>query len=202
MGTIRATARLFAAHHEAGPVPCAIDAAAGPQVHQLDATLLEFAVAPDRVPPVGIAAVDNDVPRLEFFRQIIKHLVDDGAGRHVHENGTRRFQRRTKSGETFDLLEAGLAQLRGGAPELEARHNHFFPEGLQRQATAHAAQTDNPKLICDLYHVRSPFLFTCLPCFSDDRASAEWPARVPRPLRRLAAAGKPIHMPRVSPLPG
>ena len=125
----------------------------------MDAAFLKFTMAPDRVTPVGIAAVDNNVPRLELFRQIVHDGIDERTGRHVHENGPRWIQRCMKSGETGYLLESGFALLFGCAPELEARHNHFLLEGLHRQAATHAAQANDPKLIDDLYHVRSP-LFT------------------------------------------
>jgi hypothetical protein len=49
----------------------ALDAAAGPQVHEVDAPLLEPTVATDRVAPVRVAAVDEDVALVELLGEIV-----------------------------------------------------------------------------------------------------------------------------------
>ncbi len=72
---------LLAADHHAVAALQAPDAAAGSDVHVVDSLCGKFLRPPDVVDVVGIAAVDEDVARLQKRDEIVDALVDD-RGRH------------------------------------------------------------------------------------------------------------------------
>jgi hypothetical protein len=67
----------------------ALDATAGPEVHEVDPLLLEAAVAPYRVAPVGVPAVDEDVAFLELFGEVVEDLIDRRSGGDVEKDYSR-----------------------------------------------------------------------------------------------------------------
>jgi hypothetical protein len=149
-----------AADHQAVAALEAPDAAAGPDVHVLDALGRQLLGAADVIDVVRIAAVDQDVTVAEQRHEIGDDAIDD-AGRRHEPDGSRRGQLadEVREGGGAAGLAAGLladARLRlsddVGAtvvddelvPGLREPDHHVLP---------HAAQTDHPQL-----HGNAPFL--------------------------------------------
>jgi hypothetical protein len=63
-----------------------IDDAARPEVHALDALLLKPVVAPDRIAPVGVPAVYENVAFVELGGEPVEDLVDRRSRRDVNED--------------------------------------------------------------------------------------------------------------------
>src|SRR2546425_8771361 len=83
--------RRLAADHQAVPALPSPDAAAGSDVYIADALLAELLPAADIVDVVGIAAVDEDVPRRQMRQKVIDGRVHDRRWNH-QPDGPRRLQ--------------------------------------------------------------------------------------------------------------
>jgi hypothetical protein len=85
----------LAAGHETGAVARPVEAAAGAEVNEVDAPLLQAALAADRVPPVGVAAVHEHVARVERGGKVVEDLV--------HRRARRDVEKTARGGESSAL---------------------------------------------------------------------------------------------------
>ena len=81
----------LAADHQAVALFQAPDAAAGAAVHVVQPAGADLLRAADRVVEVGVAAVDDDVARLEQRHHVVQRVVGHLAGRHHHPDDAWRL---------------------------------------------------------------------------------------------------------------
>ncbi len=108
----------------------------------------QFLGAADVVLVEGIAAIDDDVVRLQQAAEMFDRLFGDLAGRQHHPNGARLVSERLhhlreRSGGCGALLRQRLARLGVGV-----EHHAMVPRLHQaaRDVAAHAAQADHADL--------------------------------------------------------
>ena len=110
-GAERLVGRFGATGHDRGAVEGALFAAGDSGADEVQSLRLQRRLAPDRVVEVGVAAVDDDVARLEQLGE----LVDDGVGArarlHHDDRGARLRQRRDEVLDRFRGDEPGVAVL-------------------------------------------------------------------------------------------
>jgi hypothetical protein len=116
----------LAAGHKTGAVARPVEAAAGAEVHKADAALLQAAVAPDRVSPVGVAAVHEHVARVERGAQVVEDLVYRRTRRDVQEDRPRWGELCLEVLVGADLDEAGFDHVLRCAVARKADHADVF----------------------------------------------------------------------------
>jgi hypothetical protein len=94
------------------------------------ALLLQPAMASDRVSPVGIPAVDEDVALLELFGEIVENLIHCRSRGDVEEDYSRGSKLRFKVLEGADLDEPGFDHVVRGVVAREADHAYALLQGL------------------------------------------------------------------------
>src|SRR5206468_2620022 len=113
------------------------DPAGDADVDEVDALLLRGRVAADRVPEVRVAAVDDDVARLDDLEQLLERLLGDLAGWDHHPEDARRLELREelveRLGRRLDVRVVGHDLVPAVAESL-------------RHPAAHAAQADHAEL--------------------------------------------------------
>jgi len=137
---------VLAADHQAISALAAPDAAAGSNIHVMDALAGKVLRAPDIVHVIGIAAVDDDVPGREVREHLIDGRVHGRGGDHqphrpwrlelLHEIDDRRRADRVGSNQFLDLL---------GRP---VEHHTLMTTGQQPMdhVGAHTAESDHSEL--------------------------------------------------------
>src|SRR5205823_172250 len=75
-----------AACHETRAGPSTLYSPAGAEVDEADPPLGEAGVAPNRIAPVRVAGVDDDVARVQDRGQVVQDCIDHRAGGHVDED--------------------------------------------------------------------------------------------------------------------
>ena len=129
-----------AAEHHAVTALQAPDAAAGADVHVVDAFIFKFLRAADVILEIGVAAINQDVARGKFASQLVNSLFRRAAGRDHHPRDLRfaefagkivdRGRRdRAFTGDFLDIVGAKIGDY------------HFVPTAHQttRHVRAHPA---------------------------------------------------------------
>lgn len=154
----------LAARHETGPVASPFDATAGPKIHEMNALLLEPLVAPDRITPVGVAAVYENVSLVELRGQIIEDLIDHRPRRDVDEDRSRGSKLRLEICQGAGFDQPGLDHVGRGATAGIAHHAYPLLQSLPGEIPAHPAQAHNAILVVlGFHHWFSSLLFVSLP---------------------------------------
>jgi hypothetical protein len=137
----------LAAGHKTGAVARPVEAAAGAEVDEPDAPLLQASLAPDRVPPVRVAAVHEHVARVERGSQVVEDLLHWRASRDVEKDHPRRGEPYLEVFVGADLGEARLQHVLRGAVARKADHADVFLQRLPGEVSAHAAQANDAVLV-------------------------------------------------------
>ena len=149
---------LLGAHHQAVAAILAGDAAAGAAIHVMEAGVLELPGAVDVVAVVGVAAVDDDVARIQVRDQVVQHLVDD-AGRHHHPDGARLVH---LAGEFLEVRGAAGPRGHQLGHRVGVRIRRHALVALAHHATrhvgAHPSQSDHSELHCWLSKLRAAII--------------------------------------------
>src|SRR5829696_1422882 len=140
------------AGHETGTVPGSIDAAARPEVCELDALLLEPVVASNRVAPIGVSAVYENVAFVELGGEVVEYFIDRRARWDVDEDRPRRSEFRLEILVGADLDEPGLDHIWRGPVAREADHAYALLQGLAGEVASHPAQTHHAVLVLGFCH--------------------------------------------------
>ena len=154
----------LAADHQAEAALEAEDPPAGTNVDEVDALRCERLGAVDVVAVVAVAAVDDDVVRLEHGCELVDDQAGD-CGRHHHPDRARLVEFRD------ELFERGSADRAFAAQELHRVEVLVVDDALvavtrqpPHEIGAHAAEADHPKL-----HLKPP----SGRCRCDDGGSVE-----------------------------
>ena len=97
----------------------------------------------DRVAPIGVAAVGNDVAGLEDICELRQHGVDRRTGGHIKHDEARRRKQRGKVLKIRGDLQAGARQIDGYGVGVCSSNVKIFSEGILGQAGAHLAEADD-----------------------------------------------------------
>ena len=121
-------------------------AAACPHVDVMDSSGLQGRGPLDVVVIVRVAAVDQDVSRLEPAGKLLDHLFDDRR-RHHQPHGTRRLQLADEFLQAAGTLRP-LPDQGGGRLGMHVVNDAFLPVALQtpNHVGAHPTQTDHAEL--------------------------------------------------------
>jgi hypothetical protein len=138
---------LFAARHEAGPVARALDAPARPEVHEVNALLLQPAVAPYRVAPVRVPPVNEDVARVAFFGEVVEDLIDRRSRGDVEEHYSRGSELRLEILVGADLDEPSFGHIGRRTVAREAHHADALLQSLPGEVSPHPTQPNYAVLV-------------------------------------------------------
>ncbi|MEX2660183.1 MAG: hypothetical protein WD232_10835 [Acidimicrobiales bacterium] len=131
-------------HHEAGAVARTGDPTARPRVEEPDAPLPELAVTADRMFPVGVPPVDDDIALLEALTELCHDLVGGFAVGDVHEGDPRRVERVHERSDRVHHGHACLLEL-VGALGIETDHLVALLHRLERQRGPHPPEPADPE---------------------------------------------------------
>ena len=134
---------VFAAEHEAGAFERASGPARGSGVDKVNALLLEPRVAANGIAPIGIAAVGNDIARLQQAFELREHAIDRRSCRNVKNDEARRRQQRGELLEVAGGPQTGFGQIARhrmgvGPGDIEA-----FAECIFGEIGAHFSEADD-----------------------------------------------------------
>jgi hypothetical protein len=139
-----------AARHDARAVECALLATGDAGADEVEALGADRLLAPDRVVEVGVAAVDDDVARLEQAGQLVDHRVGAFTGLHHDDRGARHTERRDEVFDGFARHEVALAAVLtdelAGALRRAVEHGHhvaFAAGEVPGQVATHDGQADD-----------------------------------------------------------
>src|SRR5207245_6319682 len=144
-----------ASGHEAGAGARAFDATAGAEVDEVEAALGQSLVAANRVAPVGIAGIDDDVAHFEVRGQVVDDRIHDRAGRNVDEDGPRWREVVSETLEPTDLRHSGVSQLIWSRMHVVPDDAYPLFERVQDEVAAHAAEADYAEFLPWVLHSRS-----------------------------------------------
>ena len=148
-----------AAGHQGRAVERALLAAGYAAAHEVESFGAHVLLALDGVLEERVAAVDDDVSRLEHLFQLRDGRVGRGTGLDHDDGGARTFQRR---GEFLERL--GRHKVAFGAMlvhellgtrvvTVEQRHRIAMVRQITRQIGAHRGQSDHTNVCCSFGHV-------------------------------------------------
>jgi hypothetical protein len=109
----------------------------------LDAAPAQSRVAADRIAPVRVAAVGDDVAGIEDGAQLIERLVDRRSGRDVEQDDARTLQGSREIGEGLGRDQSGERQVGRRLALAEARDSELLGESLAGEIAAHLSQADD-----------------------------------------------------------
>src|SRR6185436_5722102 len=137
-----------AARHDRRAEARAFFAAGDAAADEVQPLLAEGGLAAAGVGEVRVAAVDDDVVRLEQRRQLAEHLVDRSAGGDHHHDAARAFQRAHQILEALragELVAGVILEERVGPVGLEVPHRDRKAVLLdvEREVSAHRAEADD-----------------------------------------------------------
>ena len=133
--------------------------------HEVEALGTYFLLTLDGVLEEGVAAVDDDVARLEHLFQLLDSRVGRCTGLDHDNRGTRALQGCGELLECFGRHEVAFGamlihQLFGaGVVAVEQRHRVAMVRQITRQIGAHRGQSNHTNVCCSFGHV---------PCLSFD----------------------------------
>ena len=148
IGLRRASARGGAAEHQRIAVVESPDSAGHPGIDELDAARREQRSAPHRIPVIGVAAVDEQVPGIEQPREFGHRHFGHGTRRHHQPQGAGLRD----SVEQFFQREGGAhADFRGkpfdgGMVPVESRNGDSAGREAPGHVGAHPAESDHTQL--------------------------------------------------------
>jgi hypothetical protein len=135
-------------------VPSAVDAAGRSHVDEFDAFCLKAAMAADRVAPIGVAPIRDNIAGFQRLGQPVQNVIDGSPRRNVQQHHARRLQLLAKPGERLDLDKTRLLQLIGRAAAGQADDAHSSLERQEGKSTAHLAKTDHTKFTAVCHALR------------------------------------------------
>ena len=144
-----------AASHEAGAGARAFDATAGAEIDEVEAALGQPLVAANRVAPVGIAGVDDDVAHFEVRGEVVDDRIHDRAGRNVDEERARWREVVPETLEPTDLRHSGVSQLIWRRMHVVSNDAYPLFERVQDEVAAHAAEADDAEFLRCALHISS-----------------------------------------------
>jgi hypothetical protein len=81
----------------------------GPKIDKVKMSILQPAITPNRIAPIGIAAVHNDVSGIEMRRELVNHLIDCLSRRDVEKDCARFCQSLFDFSERFQLDQSSIS---------------------------------------------------------------------------------------------
>jgi hypothetical protein len=137
-----------AARHDRRAEARAFFAARDTAADEVQPLIAQGGLAAAGVGEVRVAAVDDDVVRLEQRRQLAEHLVDRGAGGDHHHDAARPFERAHQILEALRAgeLVAGVILEEGVGPvglEVPHRDRKAVLLDVEREVAAHRAEADD-----------------------------------------------------------
>jgi hypothetical protein len=139
--------------HEAGAAARAIHAPARAEVDEVQAEASQAAMSRDRIAPVRVSTVGNEVAGLELGLELRQERVDRETGGNVEQDLPRAGQKIPEPGEAARGHEAGFDHLARRIAESKARDAPALLQGLQRQGGAHLSEADDAERPCSVIHV-------------------------------------------------
>ena len=150
-----------AAGHDRGAEQGALLAAGDAGADEVDAGLAHRLLAADGVGEQGVAAVDDDVARLEHLHERVDDGVGGAAGLDHDDRGAGLLQRRREllvGGRRDELRLGVLGEQRLGLRVAAVVHRHrvaFTAGEVAGQIRAHHRQSDDTDVRCRLRHTHS-----------------------------------------------
>ena len=143
---------LIAARHDSRAAAGPRFPTGNPHAVEVDAVFPATVVAAARIAEIGIAAVDDDVPRIEERQQLVEHAVHGSAG-HDHEHDLARPLQGSQ--EIFQLevarnlfMRPFLEELFRQVRRIVVNRNVIAVVGhVQGQVTAHDGHADDANIV-------------------------------------------------------
>lgn len=110
-------------------------------------------MAPDGIAPIGVAAVGDDVARLQDVRELCEHPVDRRARRHIQHDKARRRQRRRQRLEIGCHLDAVMLQFFGHRMRVDAGDLEADAERVLGHTGAHLAEADDTDVLNGIWYM-------------------------------------------------